>query len=113
MNGCQEHGSNSMVRFAVRTIREHACDGLRAIDVVRQMHCSRRLAELRFREMTGLSILGAIRNIRFDKARWLLANTKATVASIANRCGYTSVPTFCREFRKETDVTPEAWRQKA
>ena len=105
--------TDPMVIQAVSMIHEHACEGLRAEDVLRSMHCSRRLAEMRFRESTGSIILEEIRRVRFESARALLGRTSSSVESIANRCGYASVATFCREFRRETDMTPEAWRRKA
>ena len=103
---------NPTVVDAVGYIREHACEGLRARDVIARMKCSRRLAELRFRETTGSSILEEIRRVRFENARQLLSHTSTSVNAVANRCGYASVATFCREFRRETDMSPEDWRRK-
>ena len=41
----------------MKLIRCNACDGLKTKDVILEMGCSRRVAELRFREVTGHSIL--------------------------------------------------------
>jgi len=48
-------------------IRREACNGLRARDVVKTMCGSRRLAELRFRETFGHSILDEINSVRMDR----------------------------------------------
>lgn len=76
------------VQSAVEMIRRRSCDGLSASDVVKTFDCSRRMAEARFRTVTGHSILEAIRNARLDKARELLAAGKLKGPEIAARCGY-------------------------
>ena len=76
------------VQSAVEMIRRRSCDGLSASDVIKTFDCSRRMAETRFRTVTGHSILEAIRNARLDKARELLAAGKLKGPEIAARCGY-------------------------
>ena len=100
------------VLAAVERIRREACAGLTAADVVAAMPCSRRQAETLFRTVTGGSILEEIRRVRFEQARALLSATDFPLSVVANRCGYGSIPTFCREFRRLTGLTPEMWRQK-
>ena len=54
---------------ALDAIRAHACDGLRASDVAKTMHVSRRLAERRFKNATGKTILKAVHERRLEVAR--------------------------------------------
>ena len=65
-------------------------NGITAADVVRQLHVSRRLADLRFREITGTSILAYITDIRLEKVKRLLTDTDLRVEEIARHCGYTA-----------------------
>ena len=51
------------------------------------MGCSRRLAELRFREVTGKSILEEIRWVRYENARLLLSENEVPMDSVG---GYAS-----------------------
>ena len=104
---------NARVVKAVEAIRSRACEGLRAREVVSLMGCSRRLAELRFREVTGKSILEEIRRIRYENARLLLSQTEVPMDVVANRSGWASLPSFCREFKEITGLTPMDWRRKS
>lgn len=104
---------NARVVKAVDAIRFRACEGLKARDVVEIMGCSRRLAELRFREVTGKSILEEIRRVRYENARLLLSQTDVPMDVVANRSGWASLPSFCREFKELTGLTPAEWRRKS
>lgn len=96
---------------AVALIRARACSGLRVPDVVAAMKTSRRYADKCFREVMGSSILEEIRRVRFDSAREMLSSTKMSLADVAIRSGWQSLPTFCREFKRMAGFTPESWRR--
>ena len=97
---------------AVDLIRARACTGLKVDDVVAAMRSSRRFAEKYFRDVTGESILEEIRRVRFDKAKVLLSRMSLPLADVVRRCGYSSLPTFCREFKRLSGFSPESWRRK-
>ena len=105
-------GRDPRILAAVDRIRAEACTGLKAAEVIAGMGCSRRLAELRFREMVGRSILEEIRRVRIETACAALSDTGKTLSSVANSCGWASVPTFCLDFKRATGLTPESWRRK-
>lgn len=104
---------NARVIAAIDCIRKDACTGLKARDVIAAMGCSRRLAELRFREAVGRSILEEIRRVRIETACAALSGTEKSLSAIANFCGWSSVPTFCLDFKQLTGLTPEGWRRKS
>lgn len=79
-----------LVQQAIAFIRENAFNGITAADVVRQLHVSRRLADLRFREITGTSILAYITDIRLEKVKRMLIDTDLRMEEIARHCGYTA-----------------------
>ena len=106
-------GRDPRILTAVDRIRAEACMGLRAADVIAGMDCSRRLAELRFRETVGRSILEEIRRVRIETACAALSDTERSLSSVANSCGWASVPTFCLDFKRATGLTPEGWRRKS
>ena len=103
-------------RFALtasEVIRAKACDGLAARDVLAVFPCSRRLAEIRFRNATGHSVLDEIRAVRLERAKKLLRNPQCDLAAVANLCGYASTPTFARIFKAATGMTMSAYRRAA
>jgi LacI family transcriptional regulator len=50
----------------MRFIREHACQGIKVADVLRESHCSRSVLERRFRESLGRSPQAELRTFSFD-----------------------------------------------
>ncbi len=48
---------------------------------------------------------------RIDRAKSMLAEPGATLASVAARLGYCDVYFFCRQFRQVTGGTPGFWRR--
>ncbi len=102
---------NPRIVAAIDLIRERACNGLRAADVVRTIGGSRRLAEMRFREATGKSILEEIQRVRFDKVFCLLAGSEMPLGAIADFCGYKSSETLRRLFLRRTGVSMGEWRR--
>ena len=106
-------GRDPRILAAVDRIRAEACAGLKAEEVIAGMGCSRRLAELRFRETVGRSVLEEIRRVRIETACAALSDTENTLSLVANSCGWASIPTFCLDFKRATGLTPEGWRRKS
>ena len=104
--------TSDRVGAAMELIRLRACDGLCARDVIAAMGTSRRLAELRFREVVGTSILSAIQRQRVEQAKWQLQHSASLVADIAARCGYRSVRALRKVFVRETGMSPADWRRQ-
>ncbi len=58
-----------------------------------------------FKKYTGMSLKEYMITIKMQKAKDLLAEGKLTVNEIAQICGYDSLPSFCRMFKKYTNET--------
>ena len=71
----------------------------------------RRMAEIRFRQIAGRSILDEIQAVRLDKAKELLKNSSLDVSAIANFCGFKAANALWKFFRQETGVSPSEWRK--
>ena len=95
---------------ALKFISTAACGKISVRDVSARMGCSRRLAELRFRERVGKSILEAIQDVRFEHACTLLRTTTASMRMIANSCGYSQDVFLQKLFRKRLGKTMAEWR---
>lgn len=100
------------VTAALETIRRRACEGISSADVVASFKCSRRMAEMRFRQIVGHSILDEIQAVRLGKAKELLSNSGQGISAIANFCGFKSPNALCKFFRQETGHSPSSWRER-
>ena len=73
--------------------------------------CSRRNAEIRFRQATGKSVLEEIVAARMARAKTLLAGTTLSIPEIAAQCGYRYPANFRTAFITATGLNPLAWRK--
>ena len=103
--------SDHRVDPVVDYIRKSAHEGITPASVAARMGCSRRLLEMRFREMTGHTILDEIRAARTERAKRILSTTDSSIEDVARECGYEDVGTFRRAFARETGVTPLNYRK--
>ncbi len=65
-----------------------------------------------FKEVTGMTPAGYIRQMRMDKAKYLLSsNVLMNVAEISYSIGYNDPLYFSRVFREEAGVSPSQYRK--
>ncbi len=62
------------------------------------------------KEHTGLTYLRQLRRIRTRHAERLLLTTVSSVKETAYACGYTSIGSFGRDFRRVHGCSPTEWR---
>ena len=79
-------------------------------DILCGFPCSRRSAEIRFRQTTGHSVLDEIMKARMQLAKQMLSETKLPIAVVAEKCGYRSVAHFRDAFKSATGSNPLTWR---
>ena len=65
-----------------------------------------------FRAAFGTSPLAYIRRVRLENAKALLRTGYYSITETATRCGFDSVSYFSYTFRRETGVTPSAYRER-
>lgn len=63
-----------------------------------------------FKQATGLTYLEYVHHFRVDEACYLLENTRLPILQVAYDCGYDSLRSFNRNFRKIMSVTPRAYQ---
>lgn len=97
--------ADSRVIAAIEYIRKHACEDIGPSDVAGVMKCSRRLADLRFKESLGRTVHDEIHARRLEKVKEMLQNPRANTARISDLCGYGSVTDLRRVFKKHTGMT--------
>jgi len=100
-----------LVQRAVAYIQENATKGIEVSDVVAHLKCSRRLADLRFRELQGMSILEAIRKVQMDEVCRLLRTTNLSGTAIAALAGFSNAKHFPERFKAMFGCTMGAFRK--
>jgi len=100
----------SPVAQAVRFIREHACEGISAVDVVQHVPMSRSVLQRHFRDRLRCSIQEEIINVRVGAAKSLLLNTDLSLALIAERAGFNHQRYMGAVFSQRLGISPGRFR---
>ena len=101
---------SGIVTRALEWIRQNACSPIVAADVVKALGCSRRLADLRFRQATGRTILEEIHARRIEAAKALLKRSDVPIEEIPVRCGYKRGAHLGELFKRATGMSRREWR---
>lgn len=96
---------------AVRYIREHACNGIGVMDVMRDVPVDRRWLERQFRKRLGRSLMEEIYRVRINRARMMLSESEIPLPKVAEQCGFGQIKSFGLLFRQMTGWTPAAFRR--
>ena len=104
--------SAHIVGKALAYIHANATKGIVVADVVQHLGCSRRLADLRFKENTGTTILKAITARRLAVLKRLLCETDTPIHQAAKRSGFTCLKRLERLFRSEEGLSMREWRKQ-
>ena len=103
--------SGKLVQRAVAYIRRNALRGIGAADVVRHLGCSRRLADLRFRELQGTSIGEMLIATRLEEVKRLLRSTKEPIGNIAATCGFSNPNYLKNLFKRRFNMSMRDYRK--
>jgi LacI family transcriptional regulator len=96
---------------ALRFIRENPARIMQVDDVARHAGLCRRALELRFQQLLGRSPASEIRRVRMDRAIELLQRTTLSVATVAERSGFSSPEYMASVFRAHLGTTPLHYRK--
>ncbi|MEO7494963.1 MAG: substrate-binding domain-containing protein [Massilia sp.] len=97
---------NPLVRRALHFIRLQACDGINTEQVAAYLDVSRTSLESWFRRELGNSVHGVIMRAKLDAAIEMLSTSDASVAEVAECCGFTSLQYIHTVFRRELGCSP-------
>lgn len=95
---------------AVTFIRQWACRGITVPRVANEIGLSRSVLDRRFRQYLGRTPKTEIMRVRIENAKRLLAKTSMDGQTVAKRSGFSSLGYFIKAFRRETGMTPRAYR---
>ena len=105
-----ERYAESIVNRAMSLINANATSGLMVADVCTSLRMSRRLLDMRFKEVKGISPRDAIINRRLDVLRKLLKASDDSIAAICRKCGFGSENHPKKLFRQRFGITMSAYR---
>lgn len=100
------------VALALRIIRDHACEGWSAAQVIALVPVSRSVLQRRFRRETGHSIQEEIIAARLKRARQLLAESDLPLIDVAERSGFKHQEYFGATFKAHLGKTPAEYRRE-
>lgn len=103
--------SAHLVGKALAYINSHATKGITVVDVIKHLGCSRRLADLRFREIAGTTILKTITARRMAELKRLLRETNLPIHKVAARSGFRCIKQLERLFKSEEGISMHEWRR--
>lgn len=96
---------------ALDRIHDHAGGTVSIGDLCRLTNMSRSNFARLFREAQGISTQDYVRNLRVTRAKHLLAESRWSMARIAEQLGYSSQSYFTREFKALAGTTPRRFRE--
>lgn len=104
--------SRRLVQDVARYVNSHAAETIRIPDVARALGYSESHLRARFRALADIGLGAYIRRLRLHRARTIMLTSGLRLQEIAERCGYDSIYTFSRAFRKEMGTSPSRYRHR-
>jgi LacI family transcriptional regulator len=97
---------------ALQLIRDNATTDINVAWVVKQWPVNRRSLERRFTRHVGHTLLDEIHRVRFDHARYLLANTTLSLKEVAASSGFNDARYMATCFREKMLISPSEYRSQ-
>ena len=96
----------SRIQTAMRFIRNNFSQALSVDQLADQVAMSPSHFSHCFREISGISPMRYLRNVRLDEARALMLGTGMRAGEAAEKVGFESTAHFAREFKSRFDASP-------
>lgn len=105
-------GAARLSAAASEYIRLHARENLSVTSIASMLHVSKRLLELRFREVHNHSIKAEIQAVRFRHVEKMLCDRECPLGDIAQACGFGTTANLCAQFKKRYGCSMRSWRMR-
>ena len=102
--------SAALVRRTRAFIQANFASGIKVADVVRHLGCSRRIAELRFRQVEKRTIADFISECRLNEVCHRLHTSNITAAELALECGFKTAAHLSHLFKRRFGRSIRDWR---
>lgn len=102
--------NNPQIQPALAFIHENYAREIRAEELARQCGLSEPHFRRVFREHVNMSPIDYLNFVRVREACKMMTRSDCPMDMVAAECGYSSVSTFTRNFRKLLNITPYQWK---
>lgn len=102
---------NPAILAAFKYIHKNIAHHIKVDDIVKETFLSRRLLEIRFRELTGQSIHQYISDLRTERFCQLLIDSKEPISDLAMQVGLPEPKNLARQFKILKGCTPSEYRK--
>lgn len=99
------------IRPILQYIDQHYAEDLTVEFLAQLIPLSKSYVMACFKQITGISIVTYISQVRIRKACEILLNTDKQVIQIALECGFNNLSNFNRQFKKHTCFSPMEYRR--
>ena len=96
---------------AIDYIYDHYMEQIKVGELAAVCHFSESYFRKVFLEMKGMGPMDYLNSIRIREACRMLLNSTDTVRVVGEKCGFTSITTFERNFRQRVGMLPSQWRE--
>lgn len=103
---------NPAILAALKYIHQNLANKINVDDIVKQVPLSRRLLEIRFRQVTGQSIYQYISDLRMERFSQLLLASTEPIADLAMQVGLADSKNLARQFKLWKGCTPVEYRKR-
>lgn len=99
---------NALLKF----IHKHYHQKLSLDEIAQSVHISRGECCRLFKRSLDQTPFGYLNRYRISRSQKLLSSTKLSILEISQQCGFNTSSYFSESFRKDTGMTPGAYRKK-
>lgn len=100
------------IRHAVNILHKEQCWHITSSEMARRVHTSPAHFSRHFHRIMGRTFSRYLTEQRINHAQVLLRHSRAPIAQVAERCGFTRQSYFTRKFREVCGMTPTQYRAR-
>lgn len=108
-----ERNTSEQVRAGIQFIHDHYTLELKSSEIAAHCHMSESHYWRLFKSSTGMTPMDYLNVYRIKKACEMIQGSDDEMKDIAQKCGFSSISTFNRNFRKNLGMSPIQWKKHA
>lgn len=112
LNGTQEKTNKTVLENLIKFINFNFSSKLSLELLAEYVHLSPEYLSRYFKKNTGENISVFIAKTRIKRAKYMLRNEDLPIREIAEYCGYSSISSFEKAFKKSTGITASQYRRQ-